>query len=90
LDENERMAKAAGEAMAETYGARVPRRGESVWYWREPGNPKAGRAIGTVDETLGLATPDPILVLRHTSEGKLVIRVSHLAPAWEQGQEVPK
>jgi hypothetical protein len=90
MDEFERMAEAAGEGMADTYGKRVPRINESVWYWREPGNPKAGRAIGTVDETLGLATPDPILVLRHTAEGHKVIRVSHLAPAWEQGQEPPK
>ena len=90
MDENERMATAAGAGMAETYGKRVPRIGDSVWYWRQPGNPKAGRAIGTVVETLGLATPDPILVLQHTAEGQKPIRVSHLAPAWEQGQAVPE
>ena len=69
---------------------RLPRIGDSVWYWREPGNPKAGRAIGTVVETLALATSDPILVLQHTKGGQKDIKVSHLAPAWEQGQAVPE
>lgn len=89
MDPHELEAAAAIEGIKETYGG-MPRIGDTVWYWREPERPAAGRAIGTVEETLGLATPDPILVLRHTAEGHKVIRLSHLAPPWEQGQEVPK
>ena len=85
MDENERMAAAAVAGMVETYGQRMPRPGEDCWYWRDPQNHERGRAVGMVVEVIGQSTPDPIIKLKHTANGFLVIRKSQIAPPWIPG-----
>lgn len=85
MDPHEREAAAAVAGMAETYGHRLPRVGEDCWYWRDPKNHARGRAVGMVVEVVGQSTPDPIIKLKHTRTGVLVIRKSQIAPPWIPG-----
>jgi hypothetical protein len=78
VDENERMAKAAGKAMAETYGRNLPRIGDTIWFYRD--KIRTNRTCGEVIEMLGTLTPDPILVVRYTLTESRVIRLSDVAP----------
>ena len=81
MDPHEREAAAAAEGMAETYGRRLPRIGDTVWYWRGEGEPQ-GRSCGTVVDLLGTLQKDPLIVLGHTAgpEGRKVIKASQLTP----------